>query len=61
MVPVGVPQVGWIMLDVVGIAGGVGVLSVTVEAAALTHVLSEMLRTVRVYVAGARPENVGLA
>jgi hypothetical protein len=60
IVPVGLEQVGWVTEETVGTDGAEGTgLIVTVETAWLMQVLSEMSRTVRVYVPGPRPENEG--
>jgi hypothetical protein len=48
IVPVGVEQVGCVTPDTVGTGGGTAAVRVTVDAAALIHVLSVMLLTVRV-------------
>ena len=59
IVPVGVPHVGWVTELVVGTAGApAAVLIVTVEAALVIHVLSVVLLTLNVYVAGANPAKV---
>ena len=60
IVPVGTVQVGCITLDVVGTAGGVAGLTVS-DVGAETQVISAVLRTVTLYVAAARPENVAEA
>ncbi len=59
--PVGVPQVGWVVLATVGVVGAPGaVFIVTVEAAFVIQVLSVVLRTLKVYVPAANPEKVAL-
>jgi hypothetical protein len=62
MVPVVTAQVGCIVTLAVGDAGTAGTgLIVTVPAAKVMQVLSAVLLTESVYVAGASPEKVALA
>ena len=62
IVPVGTAQVGWVVLATVGTAGAVGTaLIVTVEAAGVEQVLSEILLTLNVYVPGTKPAKVAPA
>ena len=59
IVPVGTAQVGCVVDETVGTVGApAAVLMVTVDAALVMQVLSVVLRTLRVYVAGANPGNV---
>jgi hypothetical protein len=61
IVPDGTAQVGCITEATVGIAGALGIaLIVTVEPAGVEQVLSAILLTLRVYVAGANAANTSL-
>jgi hypothetical protein len=60
IVPVGTAQVGWVTDATVGTAGGDGALIVTVAAAGVEHVLSDMLRTRKVYIPGVNPAKVAV-
>ena len=62
IVPLGTAQVGCIVLATVGTLGAPGATSiVTVLTALLIQVLSLVLLTLKVYVAGAKPLKVLLA
>ena len=60
IVPVRTAQVGCIVDATVGTAGGAGATIVTVDDAGVKQVLSSILRTTKLYIPGATPENVSL-
>ena len=62
IVPEGIAQVGCITEATVGVEGAEGIaLIVNVEPAGVEQVLSAMLLTLRVYVAGTNEANTSLA
>jgi hypothetical protein len=59
IVPDGTAQVGWVVDETVGAVGGVGAaLIVTVEAALVVQVLSEVFLTLNVFIPEVNPEKV---